>query len=75
MNHIDILNQGVSAWNIWREENPQVKPNLTEANLTGAKLIGADLMVFPPWLACFIRNDDSLGYIGSHQQIRCDSPE
>jgi uncharacterized protein YjbI with pentapeptide repeats len=31
--HLEILNQGVSAWNKWREENPHIKPNLIEADL------------------------------------------
>ncbi len=39
--HYDILkNQGVEAWNKWRDENPDVKPDLR-----GADFIGADLML------------------------------
>ena len=46
--HLDILKQGVKAWNQWRKENPSVRPdlrgaNLSEANLIGAKLSGAGL--------------------------------
>ena len=26
--HLKILKQGVEAWNKWREENPDVKPDL-----------------------------------------------
>jgi uncharacterized protein YjbI with pentapeptide repeats len=33
--HLDILNQGVEIWNKWREDNPQIKPDLSSANLTG----------------------------------------
>ena len=51
--HLEILKQGVEGWNEWREENPEVKPELPGAdlhlapldgaNLRGAILIGADL--------------------------------
>lgn len=50
---LKILKQGVEVWNAWREENPGVVvdlsdadlefANLTEANLSGAHLSGADL--------------------------------
>ncbi|RME19733.1 MAG: pentapeptide repeat-containing protein, partial [Deltaproteobacteria bacterium] len=41
--HIAILLEGVEAWNRWREENPDVVPDLAGANLTGAVLAGASL--------------------------------
>jgi uncharacterized protein YjbI with pentapeptide repeats len=46
--HIEILKQGVEVWNRWREENPEAKPDLSEAdfvenNLVKANLSGADL--------------------------------
>jgi len=46
--HLEILNQGVSAWNDWRKEQPHIKPNLSEIfryneNLTGANLSRANL--------------------------------
>jgi uncharacterized protein YjbI with pentapeptide repeats len=51
--HVALLKQGVTAWNKWREEDPDIKPdlseadlnkkNLSEADLSGATLIGADL--------------------------------
>ena len=57
--HVNILKQGVAAWNKWRKENPDVKPDLSNAeglkaanlrkadfalaNLQGAELSGADL--------------------------------
>lgn len=46
--HLAILKQGVEAWNKWRQENPGAKPDLSGADLSGAKLIeailsGADL--------------------------------
>lgn len=45
---LDLLNQGVSAWNSWRGQNPHTRPDLTRAELSGAdlsyaKLSGADL--------------------------------
>ncbi|HKP52633.1 MAG TPA: toll/interleukin-1 receptor domain-containing protein [Chloroflexia bacterium] len=42
--HLAILEQGVKAWNEWREENPDITPNLVEADLMGADLYGADFM-------------------------------
>ncbi len=41
--HLAILKQGVDAWNAWRKENPEVKPDLSGAYLSGAKLEGANL--------------------------------
>jgi hypothetical protein len=38
-----ILRQGVEAWNAWREKNPTLAPDLTDANLAGANLRWADL--------------------------------
>ncbi len=44
-----ILKQGVEAWNKWREDNPDIHPDLKEAllfsqNLSGANLSGANLL-------------------------------
>lgn len=41
--HLRILNQGLEAWNKWRQENPEISPDLTRADLTYANLTGADL--------------------------------
>ena len=41
--HVAILNQGVDVWNRWREENPDITPELSEVNLSGAELLGIDL--------------------------------
>ena len=46
--HLDVLKLGVEAWNRWREENPEIRPDLTqadlrEANLGLANLSGANL--------------------------------
>lgn len=39
--HLAILKRGVEAWNTWREENPTILPNLSEADLSGADLTAA----------------------------------
>src|SRR6266496_723297 len=41
--HIAQLRKGVSAWNAWRKENPDIRPDLSKANLDRAYLSGADL--------------------------------
>jgi hypothetical protein len=46
--HLDILKKGVDSWNLWREEHPEIKPDLTGANLrrinlSKANLTGVDL--------------------------------
>jgi len=42
--HVALLKQGVAAWNAWRAENPDIRPDLSEADFTGADLIGANLI-------------------------------
>jgi uncharacterized protein YjbI with pentapeptide repeats len=41
--HLEIIKQGVSAWNKWRGENPLVRPDLLYADIGAADLSGADL--------------------------------
>jgi len=41
--HLDILKQGVEAWNQWREEHPEIRPDLSYADLSGATLGGVNL--------------------------------
>lgn len=36
--HLEILKQGVEVWNEWREEYPQERPDLSEANLDNMNL-------------------------------------
>jgi uncharacterized protein YjbI with pentapeptide repeats len=43
--HLQIIRQGVDAWNQWRQKNPGIKVNLREANLRQADLTGANLSV------------------------------
>jgi len=42
--HLQIIKQGVEAWNKWREAHPEIQPDLFRADLSGADLSGADLM-------------------------------
>ena len=41
--HLQILKQGVEAWNASRERNWKITPALRKANLVGANLTGANL--------------------------------
>jgi hypothetical protein len=41
--HLKILRQGVDAWNRWRKEDPDVMPDLRDADLRRGHLEGADL--------------------------------
>jgi len=41
--HLKILKEGVEAWNKWRGENPNLRPDLSAAYLGGADLDGAQL--------------------------------
>ena len=41
--HVALLKQGVDAWNAWRDENPDIRPDLRGANLRGDDLSGAHL--------------------------------
>jgi hypothetical protein len=40
---LDILKQGVEAWNQWREEHPDIRPDLSGSDLNNAHLRGVDL--------------------------------
>src|SRR6476646_6289354 len=41
--HLKIIKQGVKSWNEWREGNPDIVPDLREADLSAADLRRADL--------------------------------
>jgi hypothetical protein len=41
--HVALLKQDVEAWNAWRDENANIRPDLDGANLSGAKLRRANL--------------------------------
>lgn len=66
--HIDIIKQGVGAWNAWRDNNPNIRPdlsreffrevdfddaNLEDVNFRGADLQGASLKRAKLGGACF----------------------
>ena len=40
---LKVIKQGVDFWNQWREQNPEVRPELSQADLRGAKLQKANL--------------------------------
>ena len=40
--HLQILRQGIENWNRWRQENPEIEPDLALANLSESELEGAD---------------------------------
>jgi Pentapeptide repeats (8 copies) len=48
--HLALLKQGMATWNAWREENPDIQPDLRGAelsnfpDLSGADLSGANLV-------------------------------
>jgi len=36
--HLKLIQQEINDWNAWREKNPEIHPDLSEADLRGAKL-------------------------------------
>jgi uncharacterized protein YjbI with pentapeptide repeats len=40
---LEVLRQGVTAWNLWRKKYSNFRPNLQSANLNGMNLEGVDL--------------------------------
>lgn len=41
--HLEIIEKGVVAWNEWRQNNPDLKPDLSNSILSEANLSGIDL--------------------------------
>jgi uncharacterized protein YjbI with pentapeptide repeats len=41
--HFAILEEGVEAWNTWRDQNPGVRPGLRQAYLLGKRLLRVNL--------------------------------
>ncbi len=41
--HLELLKQGITAWNEWREKHPEICPDLSGANLSKANLEEANL--------------------------------
>ena len=42
--HLEILNQGVDVWNRWKGSRSNIKPDLSDANLSNVNLIGMNLL-------------------------------
>jgi Pentapeptide repeats (8 copies) len=42
--HVAIFKKGVDGWNAWRRANPDIRPDLSKADLSGANL-GAELRI------------------------------
>jgi hypothetical protein len=40
--HFKVLKQGVEVWNRWREENPEVRPDLSGTLLSRLDLDGVN---------------------------------
>jgi len=72
--HLKILKRGVKAWNKWRKENPDIKPDLSKANLkmgnlwnlrgvdfTGANLRRARLFYYATLTKANLRHADLSG--------------
>jgi len=42
--HLEILNQGIDVWNVWRKEHPEMRePHLSGIDLSGESLTDVDL--------------------------------
>ena len=41
--HLEILEKGVEDWNSWRNEHPDVRPELSNADLSNANIYNANL--------------------------------
>ncbi len=63
--HVEILEQGVEAWNEWRELNPEVRPDLSIEDLSGLDLRGADLQ-YADFHGAILRRAD----LGGHDTAR-----
>jgi len=42
--HLAMLKEGVEAWNQWRGQDPEIRPDLSRVDLGGANLSGANLI-------------------------------
>ncbi|WP_447788374.1 pentapeptide repeat-containing protein [Pseudomonas farris] len=40
--HVAILRTGTNAWNLWRSRHPNIRPDLSGADLSGVKLCGGE---------------------------------
>ena len=53
--HLDFLKQGVEVWNQWREENPDIHPDLSRLSIGLSRLRAVyriiELETLPLWRA------------------------
>ena len=40
--HLDMLKQGIDAWNAWRSQHPAIEPDFSDADLHEIRLIGLE---------------------------------
>lgn len=40
--HLEVLRQGIAFWNTWRTQHPEIRPDLSRANLSDADLRGVN---------------------------------
>ena len=40
--HFEVVEQGVNAWNKWRDENPEIEPDLSDVDLSDKRLSNAN---------------------------------
>ncbi len=41
--HVDLINRGAQVWNQWRQDHPELRPDLYAAHLKNADLSGMNL--------------------------------
>jgi len=58
--HFEIVQQGVEEWNKWREENPEIEPDLSDIDLSDMKLSNANLS-YTDLRRSILRNTDFRG--------------
>src|SRR5918993_228845 len=64
--HVARLRQGVNVWNAWREKEPSIRPDLSEADLYEADLSTANLSMAylrEANLSVTFLNETILGYV------------
>jgi uncharacterized protein YjbI with pentapeptide repeats len=42
-NHVELIKKGATAWNEWRDKNPEIVPDLCATDLGDARLSRANL--------------------------------
>jgi hypothetical protein len=71
--YLKIIKQGVDAWNEWRKNNPNVKPDLSRVVLMKTNLQGADLrnviLSYSDLWASDLRNADLKNAILNHADL------